>query len=293
MSSLPPASSWPPAVGHAQGGTAGAPEPREALPPWPPWSAAIVLFASFAIAVVGGLVVTLVGHAFGGSLEHPPPAVNIAATVVQDVSFVTAALLLAHRFGPLVPAQFGLRRTPLRPAIRWVLGSWLAFFALSGVWAALVNTHERDQLPKDLGVETSTVALVAVCVLVTVIAPLAEEFLFRGYMFTALRRWRGPWVAAALTGLVFGAIHVASAPVVFLAPLALLGFLLCVVRWKTRSLLPCFAIHALNNSIAFAVGEAHWNAWQTLLLIAGAVGAVLLATLPFLGPRGRPRDAWA
>jgi membrane protease YdiL (CAAX protease family) len=264
------------------------PPSSEPLPPWPAWTAVAALFTAFAIAIVGGLVVAIVGHAFGSSLQHPTPAVNIAATIVQDVSFVVAALLFAHQAGRLVPAQFGVRRTPLRPALRWVAGAYVAFFVASGVWAALVHTHERDQLPKDLGVHQSTVALVAVCVLVTVIAPIAEEFLFRGYIFTALRTWRGPWPAAVLTGLVFGAIHVASAPVVFLAPLALLGFLLCVVRWKTASLLPCFAIHALNNAIAFAVGEAHWNAWQTLLLIVGAVTVVLLATVPFLGAPSRP-----
>jgi membrane protease YdiL (CAAX protease family) len=263
------------------------------LPPWPAWTAPAALFSAFAIAIVGGLVVELIGHAFGASLRHPTPAVNIAATIVQDASFVAAALLFAARGGPVVPAQFGLRRTPLRPAVGWVLGGYAVFFLLSAIWAALVNSHERDQLPSNLGVHSSTAALVGVCVLVTVIAPIAEELLFRGYIFTALRTWRGPWVAGVLTGLVFGGIHAVGTPVVFLAPLALLGFLLCVLRWKTGSLLPCLAVHALNNAVAFGVGEVHWNGWQTLLLIAGAIAAVLLATWPFLGSRDRPQVSWA
>ncbi len=252
------------------------------MPPWPAWSAPSAFLAAFAIAIVGGLVVAIVGGIFGASLQHPTPAVNIAATIVQDAAFVLAPLLFAWHFGSVLPAQFGLRRTPLWPALGWMALTLLAFYVLSGVWASVVHINERDQLPDDLGVHSSTVALVAVCVLVTVIAPIAEEFLFRGYIFTALRSWRGPWVAAVLTGLVFGGIHVASAPVVFLVPLALLGFLLCLLRWKTRSLLPCIAVHSLNNAIAFAVNEVHWTAGQTVLLIIGADLVVLLAALPFL-----------
>ena len=58
--------------------------------------------------------------------------------------------------------------------------------------------------------------------LVAVVAPIAEEFFFRGFFFGALRNWRGLWPAAIITGLVFGAIHVGSAEAAFLLPLALL-----------------------------------------------------------------------
>jgi uncharacterized protein len=283
MSTAPPSSSWPP-PGLSEGSSAAAVSSPE-RPPWPPWSAAVAFFTALALAIVGGLVVALVGAAFGASLQHPPPAVNLAATVVQDFSFVGAVLYLAARFGPLVAAQFGLRRTPLWPALRWMGLAAIVYIVLSVVWAALVNLKQRDQLPQDLGAHSGTAGLVAVCVLVTVIAPIAEELFFRGYFFAALRNWRGPLPAALVTGVVFGAIHVGSAPVAFLAPLALLGFLLCVLRWQTGSLLPCLAAHAANNALAFGANEAGWTAGQTILLMLAATAVVLLATVPFLGPR--------
>jgi len=285
MASLPPPSSWPPPLPAELGPGPLPPAPTvdaEPLPPWPAWSAWAALLTAFALALAGGVVVALVGDAFGSSLQHPTPAVNLTATVVQDAAFVGAALMFAGRVGPVSPAQLGLRRTALGPAIGWIAGTMVVFYQLSAVWAALVHLHERDQLPSDLGVHQSTAALVAACVIVTVIAPIAEELLFRGFFFTALRSWRGPWVAATITGLVFGAIHVASAPVAFLAPLALLGFLLCVLRWQTRSLLPCMAVHALNNSIAFGVNEAHWSAGAVVLLILGSNATILLAARPLL-----------
>ena len=144
----------------------------------------------------------------------------------------------------------------------------------------------QDRLPTSLGVNGSTAALVAICVLVTVIAPLAEETFFRGYFFGALRNWRGPWPAALLTGAVFGAIHVGSAPVVFLLPLAIFGVALCILRWQTGSLLPCISLHAINNALAFGVTE-HWTAGQILLLAIGAVAVTMLACVPLLGLRAR------
>jgi membrane protease YdiL (CAAX protease family) len=114
--------------------------------------------------------------------------------------------------------------------------------------------------------------MVAVAALVAVVAPMAEELFFRGYFFTALRNWRGLWPAAIITGLVFGAIHAGSSPAGFLAPLALLGFLLCLLYERTGSLYPCIALHSLNNSVAFGVGQ-HWG-WQIAVLAAASLTAI-------------------
>jgi uncharacterized protein len=122
-----------------------------------------------------------------------------------------------------------------------------------------------------------------------VIAPIAEEFFFRGYFFGALRSWKGVWPAAILTGLVFGAIHVGSAPVPFLVPLAVFGFILCLLYWRTGSLYPCIALHALNNSLAFGVSQ-HWG-WQIPILMVGALTIIGSIILPLGGVRRRPRLA--
>ena len=128
---------------------------------------------------------------------------------------------------------------------------------------ALVGADDTEEtLPKELGADDSDVALVAVAILVCVLAPLAEEFFFRGYFFTALRSWRGMWPAAIITGMVFGAIHAGSSDPAFLLPLAALGTGLCLLYVRTGSLYPCVAAHALNNSIAFGVSQ-DWG-WEIL-----------------------------
>ena len=273
MSSASPYGSWLPPVA---GGPPARPAGGNGPPRWPPWTAWLALVTAFALAIGGAVVVGVVGALFGASFRDPPPAVNIVATVVQDVAFVSAALLFAGRAGRVLPAQFGFLRTRLWPAVRWMALGYVGYLVLGTAWAQVVHTHAKDNLPTSLGVDESTVALVAVCVVVTVIAPLAEETFFRGYFFGALRNWRGPWPAALVTGIVFGAIHAGSAPAVYLPTLAVFGIVLCLLRWQTGSLLPCIALHALNNAIAFGATE-HWTAGQVLALAAGAVTVTLLA----------------
>ena len=107
---------------------------------------------------------------------------------------------------------------------------------------------------------------------------MAEEFFFRGFVFGALRRMRmrvggrdvGPWIAALLTGILFGLAHTGSASSQYLIPLGFLGFVLCLVRWRTGSLYPCMALHSANNALALGVNQLSWSAAEILGLIVGS-----------------------
>jgi uncharacterized protein len=294
MSSGSSYGSWLPPTAAPPEGPPAPPEQTPAtggvLPRWAPWTAWVAILTAFAFALIGALTIGIVAAVFGAEFEDPPPGVNIAATFVQDGAFVAAAVLFMRRAGRIVPAQLGFVRTRFWPAVGWSLLAYVAYGLLSQLWALVVDLSEEDQLPESLGVDGSTAALVAVCVLVTVVAPIAEEVLFRGYVFGALRNWRGPLPAALLTGIVFGAIHAGSAPDAYLVPLAILGTMLCVVRWRTGSLLPCIVLHTINNALAFSVAE-DWSGGQGLLLTIVAVTVTLLLCRPFLGPRGAPARA--
>jgi uncharacterized protein len=244
-------------------------------PAWRPWSSVLALVAGLGGALVGGLVVYLVAAATGADLTDPPASVDISATVLQDISFIGAAIVFAAMVARPRPWHFGLR-APRRlwPAIGYVVGGYLVFLGVAAIWSVALNLHEKDDIVDQLGAGSSDLALAAVAVLVCVVAPIAEEFFFRGYFFGALRNWRGVLPAAALTGLVFGAIHVGSAPIGFLVPLAFFGFLLCLVYQQTGSLFPCMVLHCINNTIAFGVGEK-WG-WQIPLVLAGSLILIAL-----------------
>ncbi len=275
MPSAPESASSPPFFFEHPELPEGRPPPPPRRPRWRPWSAWVALVAGFAGALAGAVLVGVVGAAFGASFDDPPPAVSIVATIVQDVSLVASALLFARIGGLPRPGEFGLRRTRLWPAVGWMVVAFVAFYAVTAAWVGILGTSPTDdQLPKELGVDSSTAALVAVALLVTVVAPVAEEFFFRGFFFTALRNWKGLWPAAIVTGLVFGAIHAGSAPATYLLPLAVFGFSLCLLYARTRSLYPCIALHCVNNSLAFGVSQ-DWG-WQIVPLLAAALALIAL-----------------
>jgi CAAX protease family protein len=277
--SSPPTPAPPPSL-HA------APELPEGIerppppdrPAWRPWTAWAALVAAFALALVGSVVVGVVGVAAGAHFDDPTPAMNIASTIVQDGCLIAAALVFAGMAGRPLPAQFGLRPTPPWKALGWMVAVFLTFYVVTLVWVAIVGGNPDDEkLPDELGADQSTFALLAVAFLVSVVAPMAEEFFFRGFFYGALRNWRGVLPAAIVTGLVFGAIHVGSADWEFLLPLGVFGFLLCMLRERTGSLYPCIALHCANNSLAFGVSQ-DWG-WQIPVLLVAALSLIGLVAL--------------
>ena len=59
--------------------------------------------------------------------------------------------------------------------------------------------------------------------------------------------------AVIVDGIVFGIGHASGAEVIQLLALAAFGMGLCLLYWRTGSIIPCMALHALNNSITFGV----------------------------------------
>ena len=252
--------------------------PRPETTLWKPWMAWAALVAAFGGALVGALIIGVIGSAAGSSFADPSPAVSISATIVQDLSFIGAALLFANISARPRPEQFGLRPTRFWPAVGWMAVAFAAFYVFTLIWVAILGVSPDDtKLPDELGVKDSTYALLAVAFLVAVVAPMAEEFFFRGFFYGALRNWKGPWPAAVLTGMVFGAIHLGSAEAAFLLPLGFFGFSLCLLRERTGSLYPGIALHCVNNSLAFGVSQ-HWG-WEIPVLCMCALGLIALVAL--------------
>jgi membrane protease YdiL (CAAX protease family) len=250
---------------------------------WPAWTAPAALVAGVVLAALGGLVVDLPAAAIWGvklnSSAQLPGGLEIADTFVQDAAFVASVVIFAQLGGQRLRAwQLGLRPARLWPAVGAIVLTLIGFLLFTALWSSLLETSSKEELLNRLGANHSTTLLLASAALTCVMAPICEELLFRGYFFRALSNWRGWLPAAVVTGLVFGGLHVGSAPAVDLVPLAGFGFALCLLYHYTGSLYPCIAAHAVNNSIAFGSLE-EWNAGQTVLLLAAALAIIALLAL--------------
>ncbi len=83
-----------------------------------------------------------------------------------------------------------------------------------------------------------------------IIAPISEEFFFRGYAFYAFNKKYGLWIAVFVSALVFSAIH---SNIYALLPIFVAGIGLALAFHKTGSLVPPMVAHAVNNFIALTL----------------------------------------
>jgi membrane protease YdiL (CAAX protease family) len=83
-----------------------------------------------------------------------------------------------------------------------------------------------------------------------IIAPLREEFLFRGVIQSLLTNKTNPKLGILITSLVFTGSHVVytTAPIMYVR-LLLLGLALSILKNNTKSIIPGYITHLLMNSI--------------------------------------------
>jgi membrane protease YdiL (CAAX protease family) len=225
------------------------PKPRQ-VPLWAPFAA--LLGSVIVISLIAAVVFALL-HANDPSIkaDDPPVSLTLVLTGVQDAAFVFAAWVTVNlALGSVSRLDFGLLRVQrIWPAVGWavlvLIGFYLITFLLS-----LIDKPDDQQLVKDVKGEDSFGLLAGYFVLICLIAPFVEEFFFRGFIYTVLWKRLGPIIGALITGAVFGLGH-APAPVVSLVALGVFGFGLCLLYWRTGSIVPGMALHALNNSITF------------------------------------------
>ena len=253
--------------------------PSGSLAPVPAWAPLAALVSAFVVATFAYLLIAAVVEASGGNVTSGgPPGLVISATLVQDIALIAAAFLFAGIWARgLTPASFGLRPVALGPAVGWTLLTWGAFFLLTAIYIKAVGEPDQQELTRDLAEEESVTALVGYGVLLAFVAPLTEELFFRGFVFGVLREKIGAIGGALATGVVFGLVHVAGSPIETVGVLIILGVLLCLLYQRTGSLLPCIALHALNNAISFAVTKEIPVGGAILLVLGSAAAAVAVA----------------
>ena len=151
-------------------------------------------------------------------------------------------------------ATFRIR--PVPPAVaRWVP---LAAAAMIGVvLSSLVLLPRVMQVPKNDATFLEAYlrkpfAPIALLLLVAVVAPLLEEFLFRGWIQRSLERRTLPWRAILITAVAFGVAHGDA----FGLPLRVVfGVASGYAAFTTRSIWPSVVLHgAYNGSLVILSG---------------------------------------
>lgn len=149
---------------------------------------------------------------------------------------------------PNVTSAIGLRRVSWKAMLRMfptaivLMGINIIVFTATTTVFGEIKVKDTDLLLNNTlkGNEYLLVFIVTV-----VLAPIAEELLFRGLLYRYLRRKVPIIVAVLISAAVFGILHI-----VF-PPLFVMGIVFALVSEKYDSLYPSMFLHAINNSIVF------------------------------------------
>mgnify|MGYP001095175679 CR=1 FL=1 len=161
--------------------------------------------------------------------------------------------LLARGTGGSLRRDFALDR-PSAGVLVWSVAAALASLAPTSVLADLstrlhpVPQHWQELYARQL--PRSGPAIVMAYAAVMLVAPVAEELLFRGILQRLAARLWGAWPAAVLAALAFALLH--GEPW-YLFGLVGVGLLMGCVWALTRSVTACAAAHAAHNGVALTM----------------------------------------
>lgn len=138
----------------------------------------------------------------------------------------------------------------------------MTFFVLALNFALSMFVSFITGMPESVNQENikvnTTIAPIFMLFSSVVFAPVVEESVFRGGIFTYCRKYMGFVPSAFISGLFFGGIHVMSSfitfqftDLVYLLVYGGLGFFFCYCYEKKNSIVSSVGVHALNNLISF------------------------------------------
>ena len=250
--------------------------PEGASPRWPAWYAGVAFLVALISTV---LVVGIVAAATGTSAGDEDATFTVIATFLQNAIFIGTALLFASFTRRPRAQDFGLRPTSFWSAVGWAALGIAIFYGLVVAYTQILHPDAEQTVAQDLGAEQGTFGMIAAGFMVICVAPVAEEFFFRGFFYRALRSRYSILVAAGIDGLLFGIIHYdfsGADALLIVPPLALLAFIFCLIYERTGSIYPTIALHALNNAIAYGVTVED----PSVSIVFGALMLVACATVP-------------
>jgi len=192
--------------------------------------------------------------------------VSLESETVHWITLVAIPLLIALGFGQPgrsrgeVLGTFGLRRAGWRKGVGWALGLGLVITILQ-----VTAFQHRDEILALIRSGRALWLYPLTLLLMFGLAGFTEEFFFRGFLQTRLEALtRSPWLAIAITSVLFSLYHV---PYAFLNPnwpsagdLGLAfraafanglmgGIVLGVLYTRSgRNLVPCIVLHSMINA---------------------------------------------
>lgn len=223
-------------------------------PPWNLVTGFLVWVASVAAIFVFPLLVVIPYFLITREAMPDDPSNDSRVILLSLIGVIPAHIFTLIVAWPVVTGGRGL--DPKKTlgfnfgAVRW----WMlplvaaAFFALAYGVTAIFPEQDNDVLRI---IRSSRTAAVVFAFVATFFAPVVEEVVYRGILYSALLKKAGTTVAVILVTLMFAGIHY---PQYWGSPgsiilITLLSLILTLTRTVSGNLLPCIVLHLIFNGV--------------------------------------------
>lgn len=198
-----------------------------------------------------GIWAGIKGEGYQATLQSVSTGGNAILTALVQVfsSVITLIIFLKTKWTPLTRSY--LLSKP------WGALLWVALFSL-GTIIPLSFLYEQLGIEMDENTQQIFTSLMKEpwgYVAIGILAPLAEEVVFRGAILRTLlgiMSKKNHWVAIMISAAIFGIVHANLAQFV---NALLMGLLLGWMYYRTGSLVPGILLHWVNNTMAYVLAN--------------------------------------
>ena len=198
-----------------------------------------------------GIWAGIKGEGYQATLQAANTGGNAILTALVSVfsSVITLIIFLKTKWTPLTRGY--LLSKP------WGTLLWVALFSL-GTIIPLSFLYEQLGIEMDENTQQIITSMMKEpwgYVAVGILAPLAEEVVFRGAILRTLlgiMSKKNHWVAILISAAIFGVVHANLAQFV---NALLMGLLLGWMYYRTGSLVPGILLHWVNNTMAYVLAN--------------------------------------
>ncbi len=225
--------------------------PTPSSPPVTPWGVRDVIFAVI-LAAVGIVVLNLIALAASLALHisiKDSRDIVLAFLVIQDLIVVAAAWLFSVARYHVGWDRLGLRAyvVPVGCTLSALL--LVISYVIRIIYGLILMVLGIQTQPQQVlaYLDTQGVGFILSFVAAAVVAPIAEEIFFRGFVYGGLRGRIGVIGAMLVSTLFFTGLHLSLD---LFVPIFFLGLFLAWLYEYTGSLFPGIFLHAANNGLS-------------------------------------------
>ena len=229
-------------------------------------NAIIYWFVFLAVQIIAGGIIQVIYLLWKG----PGAVLDVTGTILTMTLFsvATMALFLWQKWA--VVARHWIQTRP------WVVLVWCVLAALGTIIPSAWLQEQMPELPNFVEEEFDMILRNRYGYFVVgLLAPLAEELVFRGAILRSLLKWNSrPWVAILISAVLFSAAHMNPAQI---PDTLLIGLLLGWLYYRTDSIVPGVVFHWVYNTVAHVLYNFYPNPDLKLVELFGSQQHVLMA----------------